>query len=223
MDRIDAIDAAAAGRRQDRDPVPLQHVPADRDRRAGVQVRRRVGDQLAGGRPRAGRGARGVTHAIVLIQAERIGAGDARRRARGHRGRRRGVLGDGRVGFRRGAAPARARTARAGRDRADLAARGRACGRRRWSRSRSTRATTWRRCSPSGSDRGLLVGRAVGGRPALWLGGLVVGRWRGWAVGRAAVVGPWGGLAVGRAVSAAGRPGPGRRPSRALPDRDTGR
>ena len=35
-----------ADRRQDRDSLSLQHVPADRDRRAGVQVRRRVGDRL---------------------------------------------------------------------------------------------------------------------------------------------------------------------------------
>ena len=46
MDRTDAVDAAAAGRRQDGDPLPLQHLPADRDRRPGVQVRRRVGHRL---------------------------------------------------------------------------------------------------------------------------------------------------------------------------------
>ena len=33
MDRHDAVDAAELRRGQDRDPVPLQHVPADRDRR----------------------------------------------------------------------------------------------------------------------------------------------------------------------------------------------
>ncbi len=39
-----------------------------------------------------------------------LGAGDSRRRARGHRGRRRGVLGDRRVGLRRDPAPARRRS-----------------------------------------------------------------------------------------------------------------
>ena len=60
-----------AGRRQDRDPLPLQHVPADRDRRAGVQVRRGVGDELQRGRARSRTVAFDVTHAIVLIQADR--------------------------------------------------------------------------------------------------------------------------------------------------------
>ena len=35
-----------AGRRRHGDPLPLRHVPADRDRRRGVQVRRRVADLL---------------------------------------------------------------------------------------------------------------------------------------------------------------------------------
>ena len=73
MDRIDAVDAAALVGAEDRDPVPLQHVPADRDRRPGVQVRRRVGHKLEGRGARARPGARGVTHAIVLIKADRTG------------------------------------------------------------------------------------------------------------------------------------------------------
>ena len=43
-----------ADRRRHRDPLPLQHLPADRDRRAGVQVGRRVEDQLEGGRAEPG-------------------------------------------------------------------------------------------------------------------------------------------------------------------------
>ena len=71
MDRVDARRRRRARRRQDRDPVPLQHVPADRDRRAGVQVRRRVRDRLERRRARAGGDPLDVTHAIVLIQADR--------------------------------------------------------------------------------------------------------------------------------------------------------
>ena len=72
MDRFDAVTAvefidAAAGH-----PVPLQHVPADRDRRAGLQVRRPERRLLPGRRARPRRDAHGqVTHAIVLIEAER--------------------------------------------------------------------------------------------------------------------------------------------------------
>ena len=43
-----------ARRRRDRDPVPLRHVPADRDRRRGVQVGRRVEDVVEGRDPAAG-------------------------------------------------------------------------------------------------------------------------------------------------------------------------
>ena len=42
-------------RRRRGDPDPLRHVPADRDRRAGVQVRRRERDREQGRRARAGR------------------------------------------------------------------------------------------------------------------------------------------------------------------------
>ena len=53
MDRHDAVAAAQADRRQAGDSVPLRHVPADRDRRAGVQGRGRVGRRVRGGRARA--------------------------------------------------------------------------------------------------------------------------------------------------------------------------
>ncbi len=71
MDRHDARRGGQAGRRHDRDPRPLQHVPADRDRRAGVQGRRRGGDVLGGRRPRPWGVLHAMTHAIVLIEAER--------------------------------------------------------------------------------------------------------------------------------------------------------
>ncbi len=71
MDRVDGVDAAGLVGGEDRDPVPLRHVPADRDRRGSVQDRRRVGHLVEGGRARARGGARGVTHAIVLIKADR--------------------------------------------------------------------------------------------------------------------------------------------------------
>ena len=72
MDRYDAVTAVefiqpAAGH-----PLPLQHVPPDRDRRGGLQVRRPERGLLRGRRARAGRDAHAqVTHAIVLIEAER--------------------------------------------------------------------------------------------------------------------------------------------------------
>ena len=44
MDRFDAVTACEFDRRRRRDPDPLRHVPADRDRRAGVQGRRRERD-----------------------------------------------------------------------------------------------------------------------------------------------------------------------------------
>ncbi len=60
MDRHDAAVAAQFIGAGDSDPDPLQHLPADRDRRRGVQVRGRVEDRLPGGDPRAGRQPLGV-------------------------------------------------------------------------------------------------------------------------------------------------------------------
>ena len=54
MDRHDAVVAAELVQAGHGDPLPLQHVPADRDRRPGLQGRRRVADQLEGRRARAG-------------------------------------------------------------------------------------------------------------------------------------------------------------------------
>ncbi len=63
----------ADDRRQAGDPLPLRHVPADRDRCAGVQGRRRGRGLLRGDRARARRHplAMSMTHAVVLIEAER--------------------------------------------------------------------------------------------------------------------------------------------------------
>ena len=60
-----------AHRSKARDPRTLQHLPARRDRRAGLQDRRRELDRLPGRDPRAGGDAQHVTHAIVLVEAER--------------------------------------------------------------------------------------------------------------------------------------------------------
>ena len=50
MDRHDAVVAAELVGAKHGDPVPLQHVPADRDRRGGVQVGRRAQDLVEGRR-----------------------------------------------------------------------------------------------------------------------------------------------------------------------------
>ena len=71
MDRIDAVDAVELVEPGDGDPGPLRDLPADRDGRRGLQGRRREPDERAGRRARAGRDALRVTHAIVLIEAER--------------------------------------------------------------------------------------------------------------------------------------------------------
>src|SRR5947209_7504308 len=60
-----------AGGRRNRDPLPLQHLPTDRDRRPGVRIRRQGGGRGGGHRAGAWPEPRGVTHAIVLIGAER--------------------------------------------------------------------------------------------------------------------------------------------------------
>ena len=54
MDRHDAVVAAEFVGAGDGDPDALQHLPADRDRRRGLQVRGRVEDLLQGRRPRPG-------------------------------------------------------------------------------------------------------------------------------------------------------------------------
>ena len=152
MDRIDAVDAAGADRRQDRDPLPLQHVPADRDRRPGVQVRRRVRDRLERRRARARGDARDVTHAIVLIQAERSALATLGGELADIEGVAEAYSVTGEWDFvailrlrepttsSRRWSPAGSRSSRVG------------ARTRRWWRSRSTRATTSRRCSRSGSD-----------------------------------------------------------------------
>ena len=81
-----------------------------------------------------------------------FGARDARRRARRHRrASREVVLGDRRVGLRRDPAPARVTSSSPRSSRARSASCTGSRGRRRWSPSRPTRSTTWRRCSRSGS------------------------------------------------------------------------
>ena len=51
MDRHDAVHGGRAVGAAHGDPVPLRHVPADRDRRRGVQGRRRVADVVEGRDP----------------------------------------------------------------------------------------------------------------------------------------------------------------------------
>ena len=58
MDRHDAVIAAELIGAPHRGPLPLRHLPADRDRRRGLQVRRRVADGRRGGGELDGRGAR---------------------------------------------------------------------------------------------------------------------------------------------------------------------
>ncbi len=138
-----------ADRGQDRDPVPLQHVPADRDRRAGVQVRRGVGH--------AARTSSCSTPDSRTRRDPRdrpdpggpLGAGHAGRRAGRPRGRGRGVLGDRRVGLRRDAAPAPARGPRAGGHGPDLPALGRGADAHDGGVRGLLASTTSRRCSPS--------------------------------------------------------------------------
>ena len=71
MDRFDGGRRRRAGGRRPGDPLPLRHLPAHRDRRAGVQVRRAERRLRRGGRAPAGRDAHGMTTAVVLIEAER--------------------------------------------------------------------------------------------------------------------------------------------------------
>ena len=122
MDRTDAVEAAQLVGAKTVIPCHYDTFPPIETDAAGVQVRRRVGDQLERGRPRARGDPLGMTHAIVLIEAERSALATLGRRARRHRRRRRGLLGDRRMGLRRDPAPARAGPARAGGHRPDLAA-----------------------------------------------------------------------------------------------------
>ena len=108
MDRFDAVEAAEFVGAEHGHPLPLRHVPADRDRRPGVQVRRRVGDLVGGRDPRAGRDPLAVTHAIVLIEAERDAMSTLGGVLADIEGVARGLLGDGRVGLRRDRARPRA-------------------------------------------------------------------------------------------------------------------
>ena len=178
MDRCDAVEAAKLVEARQVIPCHYDTFPPDRDRRAGVQGRRRVGHVVGGRRARPGREPHAMTHAVVLIEAERDalstlggaladieGVAEAYSvtgewdfvaivrvpapRAAGRRGRR-------------------ARSARCPGWRAP----------RRWSPSRPSRATTWRRCSRSATGAPWVVGA----RPA---------RSRGWAAGRGSREGRW--------------------------------
>ena len=71
MDRHDAVTAVEFIDPGTVIPIHYDTMPADRDRRRGVQGRRRVPDQREGRDPAAGGDALRVTHAIVLIEAER--------------------------------------------------------------------------------------------------------------------------------------------------------
>ena len=69
MDRHDAVVAAEFVGADDRDPDALRHLPADRDRRRGLQGRRRVEDLGAGRGAEAGRDA----HRLSAPDAELAG------------------------------------------------------------------------------------------------------------------------------------------------------
>ena len=163
MDRYDAVDGGRV-RRAPRTVIPCHYdtfPPIETDA-AGVQGRRRDAPARRGRRSsRRARPTR-VTHAIVLIEAERDGDADAGRRARGRRGRRRGLLGDRRVGLRRDRARAATTRSSPRWSPAGSASSRASSARRRWSRSRSSPATTSRRCSRSANRA-----RARGRRGAL--------------------------------------------------------
>ena len=74
MDRHDAVIAAGDDRRLDGDPDALRHFPADRDRRRGVQGRRRVRDPRDGSSfsPRARRTRLGVGSAPWRRRSETL-------------------------------------------------------------------------------------------------------------------------------------------------------
>ena len=116
MDRYDAVTAVEFDQPVPDDPDPLRHVPAGRDRRAGVQVRRPERGLLGSARAQPRRHPHAaMTHAVVLIGAERDVDPRARRPARRRRGRRRGLLRHRRVGLRRDPARAQPGGGRAGR------------------------------------------------------------------------------------------------------------
>ena len=103
-------------------------------------------------RARAGRDALDVTHAIVLLEAERSALATLGGELADIDGVAEAYSVTGEWDFVAILRLRDAGSARAGRHGAALAARRASCGRRRWSPSRSTRATTSRRCSRSGSD-----------------------------------------------------------------------
>ena len=102
MDRFDGVIAAEMiGAAADR-PDPLRHVPADRDRRTGVQPRRRAAPAPRRS-PCSSRAdaRRSDDHRDRPDRGRPRRVLEARRRARRRRGRRRGLLGHRRLGLRR--------------------------------------------------------------------------------------------------------------------------
>ena len=71
MDRFDAVVAGELVGADQVIPCHYDTFPLDRDRRAGVQVRRAERRLRRGRRARAGRDAHAMTTAVVLIEAER--------------------------------------------------------------------------------------------------------------------------------------------------------
>ena len=133
-------------------PVPLRHVPADRDRRAGVQGRRAERRLRRGRRARPGRDAQRDDHAVVLIEAERDALTTLGGALAGLAGVAEAYSVTGEWDF-----VAIVRVPRheqlaeviTGRDREAAAA---SAARRRWSPSRCSPSTTSRRCSRSASE-----------------------------------------------------------------------
>ena len=150
MDRFDAVTAVRVHQPGRGHPLPLRHVPADRDGRRGVQGRRAERGLLAGRACSSpARATRSSDPRDRPHRGRALGHQDPRRRAGRRRGRGRGLLGHGRVGLRGDAAGARpGRGGRRSSPSASPSSRG-SRTRRRWSRSRSSRSTTSRRCSRS--------------------------------------------------------------------------
>ena len=124
MDRHDAAIAADLVKAQTVIPCHYDTFPPIETDAQAFKADVESHDELEGRRARAGGDPFSVTHAIVLVEAERTALPDAGRDPRRRRGRRRGVLRHRRVGLRRDRARAQAGEAGRGGDRPDRPARG---------------------------------------------------------------------------------------------------
>ena len=116
MDRFDAVTAVEFVNPFQTIPIHYGTFPPIETDAAGVQDRRGAGRLLGGARARPRRHAHAaMTHAVVLIGAERSAISTPRRPARRRRRRRRGLQRHRRVGLRRDPARAQPGGGRAGR------------------------------------------------------------------------------------------------------------